>query len=559
MKPSKSSSSRPRVGAVAASARRPSWSTALAALLCLVLAALVAGCGSGGDEGSSGDAAPAGSASENVAFQPEGEPVRGGVLTVSRALRPTTFTPWVGNSNAELMIQMQVFSPLLEATPDFTKLRPGLADSWEISADGLRYDFHVRPGVKFSDGTPLTSEDIKYSLDTLRDPIRSPNRAPLLVAIESISTPDPEHVVVHLKEPQTAFLEYLILMPIVSKAAVEEMGDEAFGFKPVGTGPFMVRSYSPGSNTLELDRNPHFWREGRPYLDGVTFKFIEDDNARMLAVESGQIDVADSVPFSQLDRIENAPGVDLVRFDAFAADQILVNNDAPPLNKVAVRQALVYATPLEQLAAVAFHGVAPVAATGNFPTKYLDRSIEPYPFDVEKARELLKQAGESDLSLTLTIVSGDAVGKQVATIIQSAWKEAGIDLAIRQKDHETVINDWIEGNYELVNTLPFDQTSDVAVDDELDQFWVTPPEENAYPWTGWDNPEARRLVREAARSSDEALRRRNFSEYQQILHEEQPVIGLVYPPNLFAVRSDVHNLVAVGEGWPLLEQVWLAG
>jgi peptide/nickel transport system substrate-binding protein len=525
-------------------------------MICVVLAGV--GCSSDSDSGSAEAEAVDVTATKNTPFQGEGEPVRGGVLRFARPFLPATFTPWIGVGNAELMVQQQIFDELVEATPDFTEIEPALAESWEISEDRRVYTFKLRPGVKFSNGQSLTASDVKFSLDMLRDPKESPNRSVLLAMIESISTPDPSHVRISLKEPFTAFLDYLILMPIVPKSVVEELGPERFGREPVGTGPFMVTSFSPGGTTLELKRNPHYWREGLPYLDGITYRKVADDNARMLAVQSGSIDVADGVPFTQLDRVRSAEGVELLRQNALIADWILINGFDAPLNDPRVRRALVYATPLEQISKTVFDGIAPVAATPYLPVRCLDPSIEPYPYDVEKARELLEQAGTPEFSLTLTIASGDAVTKQIATILQSSWAEAGIDLRIRQTDYDSVINALTKQDFDLAKLTSTDVTSDVAVDDEYAQFFVAPPEPGVFPWTGWENKEARELVEKAASTESEDERCELFSEYQKILHREQPIIGLAFIPNLYAIRSNVHNFVATGEVWPLLDEVWLS-
>ncbi len=532
---------------------------AAAALVAVGLTCLLLGACGGASSTSTGATKGGGSPiSVNKPFQPEGTPVRGGVLTFARGVQPASFTPWIGEGNAELMIQMQIYDQVVEATPDPSVLAPGLADSWRVSDDKLVYTFHVRQGVRFSNGQPLKAEDIKFSLDTERNPKIDANRSTLLTAIRSIEVTDPEHIRMTLNRVTPAILNYLTLMNIVSEREIKRLGDRGFGTQPVGTGPFMVTSFSPGNPTIQLKRNPHYWREGLPYLDGITYKYIADDNARMLAVESGSADIAEGVPFSQLDRVGRSPGTQVFSQHAFASDWILVNGFRGPLSKVPVRQALVYATPLERISQIVFHGVAPVSATANMPTKYLDTSIQPYPYDVARARRLLADAGYDGLTLRLTISSGDAVAKQVATILQASWAQAGIRLVIQERDYASAINDLVKGDFDLINLRPTDQTSDVSVDDEFDTFFVAPPKPGNFPFHGWENAQARRLVEEATTTFDEATRRRAFSEYQQILHEEQPIISLVYVPNLFAVRTNVHNFVAVGTFWPLLGRTWLA-
>jgi peptide/nickel transport system substrate-binding protein len=206
---------------------------------------------------------------------------------------------------------------------------------------------------------------------------------------------------------------------------------------------------------------------------------------------------------------------------------------------------------------VVFHNVAPVAATANMQTKYWDPSLKPYAYDIAKAKSLLKGAGVSSLPLTLTIVSGDAVAKQVATILQASWAQAGIQLSIQEKDSNTVNTALGNENFQLVNTPPNAQTSDVPVDDEFDQY-MTSHTKGHYTYSAWNNPQAEKLINDALISTSESQRQQDFTQYQKLLWTDQPVIGLVYPPNLFAVRTNVHGLVAVGTAWPLLNRTWLS-
>lgn len=541
-------------------ARRRSRLAAAGGVAIGLACVLASGCGSGSTSGTnSGSTSGGGPAtSVNQPFQGGGAPQSGGVLRFARGVQPASFTPWIGEGNAELMPEMQVYDQLVEATPDPAVLAPGLADSWTISSNKLVYTFHIRQGVRFSNGTPLTADDLKFSLDNESNTKVDPNRATLLGVIRSVTIPDAQHLQVTLRKVTPAFLDYLTLANIVNKRAMQQLGAQQFGLHPVTTGPFMVTSFSPSNPTIQLKRNPYYWRPGLPHLSGITYKYIPDDNARMLAVESGSADVADGVPFSQLDRVNGSPGVKLFTQHAFASDWIVINGFKGPLSKAAVRRALVYATPLNEISRIVFHGVAPVSPTANMPTKYYDPSIKAYPYDAAKARQQLAQAGLRSLTLTLTIVSGDAVGKQVATILQSSWAKAGITLNIRQTDYSTALAALTHEDFQLLSLRPTDVTSDVPVDDEFDSFLTAPPTAGQFPWLGWNNPQARKLIQEATTTFDESVRKRDFSAYQRILAQDQPILSLVFVPNLFAVRTTVHNLVAVGTFWPLLGGTWLS-
>jgi peptide/nickel transport system substrate-binding protein len=280
----------------------------------------------------------------------------------------------------------------------------------------------------------------------------------------------------------------------------------------------------------------------------------------MLAVQSGTADIGEAVPFAQASSVAQSPDVDVVKQNFTTVQWMYFNNTRSPLNKKAVRQALAYATPLSAISKSVYHDQARIPGTANEPTKYLDRSIKPYPYDTEKARQLLAQAGFPDgIELTLETPSGDSVSAQIATILQSAWKKAGITVDLQQRDSASLDAKRYEMNYDVQITCPTCSSSDVLVDDEIDSY-MAPLKDNPTNalFTGWKNDDAVKAVEAAKSDPVEARRKEYFSEFQRTLKEDVPLMGLAYPPNLFAVRTSVHNFAAVPTGWPMLRQVWLA-
>jgi peptide/nickel transport system substrate-binding protein len=530
---------------------------AFCALLACLLGIGISACGSTGTD--TGTAAPAtGSFGPNQPFQPEGKPVHGGTLTYARTGPILSLSPW--SPNLDVYTDTLIYNQLVEATADPAKLVPGLAESWKISKDHLNYTFQLRPGVHFSNGEELTAEDVKFSLETAADPELDPPYALLFSNLRSVTVESPRTVRLTVTKPTPAMLYNLSVVggSIVPKDAVESAGLEALAVEPIGTGPFVPSHFSPGSPRTVLVKNPHYWRPKLPYLDAIEFRSLENDTARLLAVQSGSADIAESVPYSQIEQIEGSTDVDLVKQNLFSSDWIQVNDFKAPFNDRRVRQALVYATPREQIADVVFRGAASVAAIANLPTKYLDTSIKPYPYDPQKAKQLLAQAGQSGLNITLDFISGDTVASQVATILQSAYAKAGINLTIQQRDGAALGADMDHANFDLVNLPPNAFTSDVPVDDEWDSYLVHSNIPGNPPGIGWNNPQARKLIERAVSTWDEQKRRKMFAEYQRILSREQPLIALVNLTSLYAVRSDVHNFAAAGTGWPLLAQTWLS-
>ncbi len=249
----------------------------LIALVVLALAVIASGCGGGDKSSDSGD-------DQATA---DGPPKSGGVLKFARNFETQSLDPMGPAENGSIFVRVQIFNTLVEADPETTpEVGPGLAESWESSEDGLRWTFNLRD-AKFSNGDPVTAEDVKFSLDRFIDPKVNVNIPTLAYGIKSIEIVDDSTIAVNLNHRVGALLENLSVFPasIVSKKLVEADGEKHWK-SPVGTGPFKLKQWVPGSY-IELERNENYWEEGKPYLDGVRFDFIPDDNARVLRMEDG--------------------------------------------------------------------------------------------------------------------------------------------------------------------------------------------------------------------------------------------------------------------------------
>ena len=207
----------------------------------------------------------------------------------------------------------------------------------------------------------MTAADVKFSLDRFKDP-KVNNLLPFLAtSIASITAPNATTVVMKLKRPDGALLANLSVFPasITPKAVVTKLGDKAFAQKPVGGGPFVVDKWVRGQY-LKMSRNPNYWRPGKPYLDGVEFDYVTNDNARILKLQSGEVDVAESIPFSQVDSLNK--GSTRVEIAPLASiDGIWLNNKHKPFDDKLVRQALNYGPDKNAINRVVYFGHAEVA------------------------------------------------------------------------------------------------------------------------------------------------------------------------------------------------------
>lgn len=525
----------------------------LLVISCIVVATalVVASCSSSSDSSSS---------SSDTDARDAGPVQRGGTLKLASAVEPTSLDPALGLTDpGSQHAQVLIFDRLVSLDPGSTEVGPGLAESWKFSGDKKRLTFNLRD-AKFSDGTPVTSEDVKFSLERASDEQVDPLfGASLKAMMPSILAPDPKTVVIELDGPQPALLPYLNLATtsIVNKKVFERLGAKRFAVAPIdgGSGPFKVVKWSRGRN-LELAKNPNYWRKGLPYLDGVDMLYVPDDNTRLLDLRAGRIDVADDVPYSQLNAIESAPGVRLQVTEIASVFGPWLSGRGP-LEDVKVRQALNYATPKEAIKKVVLQGRGEIANSFIPRMKYWDESIEAFPYDVDKAKELIASSDQPDgFDLELLIQSGDAVGRQAAAILQDSWKKVGVNLNIRAVDGATLSQRVFGGDYLATLPPPNTASSDIPTEDEFAVNLTQPSFEQPL---GHEDPKLRALIKQITGTYDEEERRKLFSEFQRRLYAENPIfVPIATVSARTALRDNVHGFDYVLVNWLALDKTWIA-
>jgi peptide/nickel transport system substrate-binding protein len=535
--------------------------------LAVVFAAIAASCG-GGEEGAAepppAPAPPAetGGATTAPAEEPAGEPTTGGTLIMARDFETQSLDPMGPADNGSIFARVQIFNTLVEADPEtLPEVGPGIAESWESSPDGLTWTFHLRE-AQFSNGDPVTAEDVKFSLDRFIDPEINVNIPSLAFGIESIEIVDDRTIQINLEHPVGALLENLSVFPasIVNQKAVEAEGDEHWQ-DPVGTGPFMVKEWVPGSHLL-LERNPNYWEEGKPYVDEVRMEFLPDANARMLKIQSAEADVAEGVPFTQIQQIEDVEGVRVETTSISAWEGVFLNHAKPPFDDINIRKALNLATDKEALNAAVYGGVAETAndmiPKGRFTAP--PEEIPPYAFDLEQAKELMAQSSMPDgFSATFLYPAGSVIHEQTATILQAQWAEIGVEVTIEPVDAGALFERYLAGDWEIAIPLPH-FTADVTVNDEVATlFWDNNPENVIRAFaTGWPVPqELVDLTQQAAMATDEAQRTELWPQVQQMAMDGAPWVTLFFIPSVTAVGEHVQGFQTLPNAWWDLEDVWL--
>ncbi|MEN3284299.1 MAG: peptide/nickel transport system substrate-binding protein [Solirubrobacteraceae bacterium] len=521
-------------------------STSLAVTALVTMAVAGAGCG-GGKSSERKDA------TTTISTAPAS---KGGTLKLARSIEPATFNPFTCPcDNGSWQTMVQVFDTLVEFMPGTTDAKPGLATGWDANSNHTQFTFHLRP-AKFSDGTAVTSADVKYSLDRAKSP--KATFYSLYSVIKSVSAPDASTVVVRLRAPTPNFPWYVGFpaTSIVPRALIERLGDEQFGERPIGSGAFAIKRWVKGQ-VVELARNPHYWRKGQPYLDGVKMTYVPNDNTRVLALLSGDVDAVDAVPFSQGEQVDTSGKAKVLFQDSSAMYVVWLNQHHEPLDELVVRQALSYATPKEQLKQAVFHGKADVANANMPKLRDWSANVKAYPFDVEKAKQLMARSSKPNgFGLTISIVAGDQTTKQVAQVLQEAWRKIGVSVSVQQYDDAT----WAtrRRNYQYQAAIPLVDvfTSDLPVQDEFAKLLFDNPEtHNAR--TFWTDPAASQLVERAIHTPDASEQPALWEQLQKRTMENPSSVPLVFPPYRGAARSNVHGLQYVQVGWWRLEQASL--
>jgi peptide/nickel transport system substrate-binding protein len=529
-----------------------------------LLALLVSACG--GSSGGGGTISVAqegegGAKSVNAAC--EKEPVAGGTLVYSRQLETVTLNPReIKNGNGDIFADEMLYNGLVRNDPNGPdKVVPGLAESWDVSKDGMTYTFHLRKGLKYSDGAPLSAEDVAWNLEQFADPEINISLAGVAAGMESAKATDDTTVVVKLEHPVAAFLFNLAIFPafIVDKSKLEEEGP-AFWKHPVGTGPFKLKEFASGSH-ITFEKNPYFFEKGKPYLDSMRWNFVPNSNTRVLALKSGEAQMIDGVPFAQVESLQGDSNLAIQEVELPQEILMVTNTKVKALNDVHVRRALSLAINRKQLNETVFRGTGtvPNSVIQNFELDASDQEVAPFEFDVEKAKaEMAKSKFADGFTVSLQYPAGFDYFKQMALLVQQEMGEIGVNVKLEELEAATIAEKWLEGEFEL--TFPFTgTTSDVPVPDEYASFYALPEAELDGFKSFWTNKEAEGLVQKFISSTDEGARKSEWKVIQELFNEEMPSLNVMDFPLINGHQSTVCGTKANGLGVDQMQETWITG
>ncbi|GAA3560608.1 ABC transporter substrate-binding protein [Microlunatus spumicola] len=486
----------------------------------LAAAALVlAACGGGGSSATDPGAASAPAATSEV-----------DTLKIANGVAIDTLDPAENAANESIWLDQNIYARLVQTDPTGTKIVPDLASTWEQSADGLTWTFHLNPDAKFADGSPVTASDAAWSINRAR--ALEGGWGFLITPVTSITASDPQTVVIKLKTKHAPLLADLAMYAygILPQKAVEADKD-FFSKTPYGAGPFKVTKLEPDSQ-LVLTRNDSYWGP-KPKITTVEVSVVTNDNTRVLQLQGGQVDVIENPPGNLVKQLSANPKLKVDLFPSTRVDFLQVPLKSKPFEDVRVRQAVKAALDLDAMNTLAYQGNA-VPANTFFPYKMLHwaESIPAPKPDLDKAKQLLTEAGfPNGFKTDLITVSGDAAGQAQAVVIKDDLAKIGIDVTIQSYEQSTAYTNERSGTNGL--GLRY-WTNDIIDPDEVATFGADIKGGANTFSSYWGDEATSKAINDARSETDETKRGELYEQVQQTIADQAPFIPLAYAPFRYA-------------------------
>ena len=521
--------------------RRITRSLATLLALTFLVAACVAPTPTPGEKEAPG---PAAAPAEGTTTQPQ----RGGTLTIAINSDVDGLDPHRTVALPTFDVIKSLYDTLVDVDHTGT-LVPALATTWETSEDGLRWTFKLRQGVKFHNGRPMTAGDVAFSFQRLQGE-ESP-RAKDYADIDHIETPDDHTVIFVLKKKSPPFLSNLAVgwAAIVPAETADTLRDQ-----PVGTGPFEFVEWVPDSH-ITLKRFDGYWMEDQPYVDKVVFRIITDPAVQLTSLKAGEVDMAPVLPQNAAE-LEADPNIQVLSAPVnpgATVTLLAINNKREPFTDIRVRQALNYAIDKPALIEATQFGFAtPIGSHMPPVSEYFVDLQDRYPYNPDKARALLTEAGYPDgFDTTITFANFD-IHRRNAEVIASQLAQVGVHAELQSMELAAWLDQVYRGrDYEL-NTLSHSGRLDP--DPFLNRF-ACDSKEN---YRNYCNPEFDQLIADGANTTDVEKRKQIYAEAQRMLAEDAVAVWLYTPDVILGARAAVHDYTFRPISGMDLRGVWMS-
>jgi len=434
-----------------------------------------------------------------------------------------------GAANGEpstILASRQIYDTLV--VNDGGEFKPSLAEEWE-QPDELTWTFKIRDNVTFHDGTPLTAEDVKYSLEQQVNSDSSPLTV-LWVEFDSVEAEDDHTLTIKTKKPMGTMLSNLSLLFITP----EDSASDEFYTQPVGSGPFKVEEFVP-QQTLLLAGNEDYW-DGAPHLTELEFVNIPETASRLTALETGEIDITWTIPSDQISELEGNDEIEVMNSPSYLYYFNWFNSSREPFDDPKVRQALWHAIDTEKIVSDLF-GETGELMSSPIPSQVFGSSdLEMFEYDPEKAKELLAEAGYPD-GFSTTMMWSNGGGPQIlqlAETMMSYWSEVGVEVEPVQIERA----EWIEKLVALDWDMNLQTNSVITGDGDytLGRLYVSEANRN-----GYKNEELDEYLIAAKETTDPEERQENYDKANEIIWEEAVGIFPLQLNQITAIRSHVEG------------------
>jgi peptide/nickel transport system substrate-binding protein len=508
---------------------------------------------------------------------PPSGPVKGGPVKVALYQEPKTLNPYLVNQGAATRVMKTILEGLLGIDPE-GNYYPVLAsevptlENGGISADGLQVTYRLRSNVKWSDGEPVSAQDVVFTWNAIMNTDNQVITRSGYDKIESVEAADDTTVVIRfttLYAPFLTLFEYVLPEHVLGD--LPDMNNADFNRSPIGTGPFMVEEWAPG-DYITLVANSQYREVGKPYLDQLIFKVVPSRETGVAMLRTGEVDVMWDLVADQIPQIEGDENLNPWISPSINIERLILNLSKPgepadpavphpALGDLRVRQAINAAIDKQQIVDVLLHGQARLI-NSPIPIGWAaDDSTPPSEYDPEAAKELLEQAGWVDtdgdgirdkdgqpLQLTIMSTSGNSLRERVEQVLQGQLKAVGIDLQINNVASSVLFGKWADnaprarGNFDI---LLYSTGPKIDPDPHLYGYFHSsqiPTEENGGKganYSRYSNPEVDTVLGAARNSPDLGTRRAEYQKMAQLIAQDLPHLMLYARLNINVFRSNV--------------------
>jgi peptide/nickel transport system substrate-binding protein len=504
--------------------------------------------------------------------KPAETPKKGGTLVIGLEAEPGTLDNSVGTGYHTSIVQRMLYESLvaydLTSTADVLPIKPVLAESWQISPDGKVYTFKLRQGIKFHDGTPFDSESVKFNFERASDP-QHPlffdkgrgTSAQIFSLVEKMEAPDPTTFRITLKDARAYFLALFDKVPMFvgSPTAIQKYGNDEFGNHPVGTGPFRFVSRESGSK-ITLERNPDYWGSA-PYLDKIVVRGIGEPTARVVALQTGEVDFINDVAPDQIDALRKNAEIEVSQASIPHTWLINLNHHDKPFSDVRVRQAASLAINRDALAKDILKGTALPATQLEGPGGVAhDASLSGWPYDPPKAKQLLSEAGYPNGFDTVfalpTAGSGMLDATRIAEYLQKNWADVGIRAKLETQEWTSYVPYFFKGIpsdkglYAMANV-----TGDGQDMEKLNAAAFQPP--NGFNVGWYQNDQVEKLLVEARATPDPVAAAKVYQQVEKILNDDVARVYVLHSLQPKAFNKKVRGFVNPHSWAYTFNNVWV--